>query len=265
MSVIRFDGVSKSFPQYQRVFAGLKASLLHLPGTLRSFRKPPFLALDNLSFAVDKGETVGIVGQNGSGKSTALALIAGILQPQQGTVEVHGRIAPLIELGAGFHPDLSGRDNIILNAILLGLTRREVMDRMDAIVAFSELEEFLDQPIRTYSSGMIARLGFSVAVSLDHDILLIDEVFAVGDLGFKTKCYERINRLKRQGSTIILVTHSPDEARLLCHRVLWLDRGRLLADGETNRIVNQYERTAVDPAARSGERHLPSLDTFVVR
>ena len=241
MIAVRFEHVSKSYPKYHQILTGFKNALLHLPKTLRTFKRERFLALDDVSFEIKQGEAVGLIGPNGSGKSTILALIAGVLQPQVGTVEAYGRIAPLLELGAGFHPELTGRENIILNGVLLGLTRREVLAKMGEIIAFSELEQFLDQPIRTYSSGMMARLGFSVAAQLDPEILLIDEVLAVGDLHFQTKCRVRINEFKREDVTIVLVSHSTAEIRQLCTRVIWLERGKLVDQGDPDRILRCYE------------------------
>ncbi len=241
MIAVRFEHVSKSYPRYSQILTGLKASLLHLPETLRSFRRNRFMALNDVSFEVKQGESVGLIGPNGSGKSTALAIIAGVLKPQVGKVEVQGRVSPLLELGAGFHPELTGRENILLNGILLGLTRREVLAKMNDIVAFSELESFLDQPIRTFSSGMLARLGFSVAAHLDPEILLIDEVLAVGDLRFQAKCRKKLDEFKRRQVTIVLVSHSLGEVRGFCERVIWLNNGRIAADGEPGVVIPRYE------------------------
>src|SRR6266446_4655928 len=207
MNAIRLDHVSKTYPRHRHLTRGLKQSLLHLPDLIRQMRAQRFLALEDVSLEVKRGEAVGIIGRNGSGKSTMLALIAGVIQPQSGTVEVLGRVAPLLELGAGFHFELTGRENIVLNAVLMGLTRRQAGQRLDAIIAFSGLEAFLDEPLRTYSSGMVARLGFSVAAHLDPDILLIDEILAVGDASFQQKCLGRIAELQQSGKTIVLVTH----------------------------------------------------------
>jgi lipopolysaccharide transport system ATP-binding protein len=220
---------------------GLKASLLHFPDTLRSFKRDRFMALDDVSFEVRRGESVGLIGANGSGKSTTLALIAGVLRPQVGAIEVQGRVRPLLELGAGFHSELTGRENILLNGVLLGLTRREVLARMEEIIAFSELESFLDQPIRTYSSGMYARLGFSVAVHLDPEILLIDEILAVGDLRFQAKCLEKLEEFKRRQVTTVLVSHSLGQVRSFCERVIWLKDGKIAADGQPSSVISRYE------------------------
>ncbi len=198
------------------------------------------MALDDVSFELEKGETVGLIGPNGSGKSTAMALIAGVLKANSGRVDVQGRICPLLELGAGFHPELTGRENIILNGVLMGLTRQEVLDRMDEIIAFSELESFLDQPLRIYSTGMVARLGFSVAVHLEPDILLIDEILAVGDLHFQARCREKIDEFRKRGVTIVLVSHSTDEIRRLCDRAVWLEQGRVAGEGEPGLLLSRY-------------------------
>ncbi|HWP02728.1 MAG TPA: ABC transporter ATP-binding protein [Gemmatimonadaceae bacterium] len=248
MTVVRFEHVSKWYPRYHSVVGGLKAALLRLPATLRSLKRDRIVALDSVSFQISRGEAVGLVGPNGSGKSTILALIAGVLRPQAGRVEVRGRVCPLLELGAGFHPELTGRENIVLNGVLLGLTRREVLKRMDAIVAFSELGDFLDQPLRTYSSGMLARLGFSVAVHLDPEILLVDEILAVGDLHFQVKCQKKIDEFRSRDVTIVLVSHSTDQVRRVCDRAIWLQAGRIKAEGEPAYVLDKYERSLRIPA-----------------
>jgi lipopolysaccharide transport system ATP-binding protein len=242
MIAIRMDHVSKAYTRHRHFTGGLKASLLHLPDIIRQVRTEHFLALDDVSLEVRKGEAVGIIGGNGSGKSTMLALIAGVIQPQAGTMEVHGRVAPLLELGAGFHYELTGRE-IVLNGVLMGLTRREVADRIDAIVAFSGLEAWLNEPIRTYSSGMVARLGFSVAVHLDPEILLVDEILAVGDAHFQAKCYERLEEFRRRGVTIVIVTHALTEVRRLCGWAVWLDGGKIAMQGEPEAVIEAYAKS----------------------
>jgi lipopolysaccharide transport system ATP-binding protein len=197
-------------------------------------------ALKDVSFVVDRGEAFGIIGRNGSGKSTMLKVISGILKPTSGTVRVNGRVAALIELGAGFHPEITGRENIVINGIMLGLTRREIDERFEAIVDFSGIRDFIDQPVKTYSSGMYVRLGFAVAVHVDPEILLIDEVLAVGDEEFSQKCIAKIQEMKYRGVTLIFVTHQLDQVRNLCDRALWLDHGMTEAIGDPVRVVDHY-------------------------
>jgi lipopolysaccharide transport system ATP-binding protein len=254
MIAVRFEHVSKSYPIYSQILTGLKASLLHVPQTLQRFRRHRFMALNDVSFEVEQGESVGLIGSNGSGKSTTLALIAGVLRAQSGTIEVRGRVCPLLELGAGFHPELTGRENILLNGILLGLTRREVVAKMGEIISFSELEPFLDQPLRTFSSGMVARLGFSVAAHLDPEILLVDEVLAVGDLHFQTKCRKKIEEFRRRNVTIVLVTHSGEEIRRLCTRAVWLDGGKTAMQGDPDSVLRSYEAASLSkPGVRPSD------------
>jgi ABC-type polysaccharide/polyol phosphate transport system ATPase subunit len=197
-------------------------------------------ALNEVSFGVEKGQALGIIGPNGAGKTTCLKLISSIIRPTSGKVAVAGRVSALIELGAGFHPDLTGRENIYLNGVILGMTRREIEMRFDAIVAFSGLQRFLDTPVKRYSSGMYCRLGFSVAAHVDPDILVTDEVLAVGDQGFQSKCYQRIAELKKAGTTIVLVTHALTLVRRVCDRAILLHRGRLIQDGDPASVVAAY-------------------------
>ena len=243
MTVIRLDRVTKEYARHRHLTRGLKQSLLHLPDLIRSMSANHFFALDDISLAIRKGEAVGIIGANGSGKSTLLGLIAGVIGPQAGTVEVRGRVAPLLELGAGFHYELTGYENIVLNGVLMGLTRREVAARMEAIVAFSGLESSLNEPLRTYSSGMVARLGFSVAVHLEPDILLIDEILAVGDTHFQARCYERLEEFRRQGTTFVIVSHALAEIRFLCDRVVWLAGGKIMMQGTPDEVIAAYEKS----------------------
>jgi len=216
-------------------------------------------ALFGVSFQVAAGEAVGIIGPNGSGKSTLLKLLAGILQPTSGSVSVRGRLAALLELGAGFHPEISGRDNLEISGLLLGLTRREIAVRFDEIVRFAELEEFLDAPVKTYSSGMAVRLGFSIAAHCDPDVLLVDEVLAVGDEAFARRSLEKFAEFERAGKTLVLVSHDLALVGQRCRRVLWLDQGRLAADGPAGETVALYrERVAVHEAERRGETAAPA-------
>jgi ABC-type polysaccharide/polyol phosphate transport system ATPase subunit len=200
-----------------------------------------FEAVKQVTFVISKGETVGLIGRNGSGKSTILKIVAGVYAPSEGQVKVRGTIAPLIELGAGFHHELTGRENILLNGLLLGLTRRQVREREESIIEFAELGDFIDSPVKQYSSGMYMRLAFSVAAEVDPDILIIDEILGVGDAGFQEKCFDRIERFRRAGKTILFVSHSMDNVRKLCDRVLLLHAGRLVEDGSSDRVIALYE------------------------
>lgn len=200
-----------------------------------------FLALKQVSFSVDPGEMVGIIGRNGSGKSTILKIIAGVYTPSSGRVRVQGSIAPLIELGAGFHHELTGRENILLNGLLLGLTKKQVLEREPRIIEFAELGDFIDAPVKQYSSGMYMRLAFSVAVAIDPDILLIDEILGVGDTRFQQKCMERINEFRSSGKTIALVSHNLNTIREFCDRVLLIHQGELLEDGPPAEVISRYE------------------------
>ncbi|MGB9803986.1 ABC transporter ATP-binding protein [Desulfofundulus sp.] len=204
-------------------------------------RAEDFWALKNINLTVPQGKTVGLIGRNGSGKSTLLKVISRILYPTEGEVRVKGRVSTLLELGAGFHPDFTGRENIFLNASILGLTRREIKERLDDIIAFAELGDFIDNPVRNYSSGMYMRLGFAVAVHVDPEILLIDEVLAVGDLAFQEKCLARIRELQKRGVTIIFVTHAPKQVEELCDLAVWLDRGEIRMQGPAAEVARAYE------------------------
>lgn len=210
-------------------------------------------ALHDLSFDLMPGESLGIIGRNGSGKSTLLKLIARILRPSSGQIVVRGRVSALLELGAGFHPDLTGRENVFLNGSLLGLTDQQITDRFQDIVDFSELHDFIDVPVKHYSSGMYMRLSFSVAVHVNPDILLIDEILAVGDQGFQEKCTERIYQLQRRGTTIALVSHHPETVRDLCSHVLWIENGILHDSGPVDEILERYARFYDTPAHREGD------------
>ena len=199
-----------------------------------------FYALRDVTFSIGHGETYGVIGRNGSGKSTVLKLIAGVTAPSEGEVRVNGSVSPLIELGAGFHPDLSGRENIDLNAIILGMSRKDIRERFDEIVEFAELRDFIDTPVKRYSSGMYMRLGFSVAIHSNPEILLVDEVLAVGDVAFQEKCLAKMDEFKQRGITIVFVSHSMDLVRKFCERVLLLEGGRLIGDGAPEEITERY-------------------------
>lgn len=244
-TLILFDHVTKSYPLYHHVTSGFKNLLLNLPKAIRELRSTQFTALRDLSFEIKRGESVAFIGRNGAGKSTTLGLIAGVLRPTQGQVTVTGRVSPLLELGGGFHPDLSGLENIQLNGVILGLSRKEVAARTAQIIEFSELGPFIDQPVRTYSSGMMARLGFSVVANLDPEILLIDEVLAVGDASFQTKCLEKMKEFKRAGVTIILVSHSSRDVEFLCDRAIWIENHLIRKDGPSIEVLREYSTPAI--------------------
>lgn len=234
--------VSKVYRRYarRRQFATLKSALLS--GSLVGDLQPDetFMALNGVSFSVPKGCTYGVIGRNGSGKSTLLKCVAGISRPTEGRIVVDGRISALIELGAGFHPEISGRENIFINGIMLGMTKRDIQRRFDDIVDFAEMQEFIDAPVKTYSSGMYMRLGFAVAIHVDPDVLLVDEVLAVGDQGFTLKCLDKFAEFRRRDKTILLVTHSLDLVEKFCDQALWLDKGQTRAEGEPRRAVAAY-------------------------
>ena len=240
--VIKFQNVSKTYPLYHHITGGIKHLIFHPIRGVRSLRHSHFQALKDITFDVKKGETFGIIGKNGAGKSTILGLMAGVLRPNTGCVIVNGRISPLLELGAGFHPELTGRENIMLNGVLIGLTRSEVLAKMDEIISFSELNDFVDQPVRIYSSGMHARLGFSIVASLDPEILLIDEILAVGDSDFQRKCLNRMTEFKRNGVTMIFVSHSMTSVTEICNKVIWVENHAIKMIGDPASIVGAYSQ-----------------------
>jgi ABC-type polysaccharide/polyol phosphate transport system ATPase subunit len=245
--------MTKLYRRYGRkhTVGTLKSALLSGMGRRALSPEASVPALVDLSFEIERGEMVGIVGPNGSGKSTLLKLLAGIVRPTRGSVEVRGRLAALLELGAGFHPEISGRENIEINGLLLGLSRRQIAERFDEIVRFAELEEFLDAPLKTYSSGMAVRLGFSIAAHSDLDVLLVDEVLAVGDEAFSHRCLEKFAEFERAGKTILVVSHDLALVSERCRRAIWLDRGRLQADGPARETVMLYrERVALEEGGR---------------
>jgi len=210
---------------------------------VRRGRSTPFWALRDVSFNIRSGESVGIIGANGAGKTTLLRLLCGLGRPTTGAVRIEGRVAALLELGAGFHPHLTGRENLYVSGIVLGLSRREVTAQLDTIVEFAELGEFIDQPLRTYSSGMQMRLGFAIAIHVNPAVMMIDEALAVGDAHFQQKCLERIAAFRRAGKTLLIVSHDMATIRLTCTRALWLQHGSLIADGEPADVVTEYEAT----------------------
>jgi ABC-type polysaccharide/polyol phosphate transport system ATPase subunit len=258
MNAIQLTHVSKVYQRYsrRRQFATLKSALLS--GSLIRDLKPDetFAAVRDVSFTVPAGRTLGVIGRNGSGKSTLLKLVAGITKPSQGELTVRGRISALIELGAGFHPEISGRENVFINGIMLGLSKREVARRFDEIVDFAELRDFIDAPVKTYSSGMYMRLGFAVAIHVDPDVLLVDEVLAVGDEGFTHKCLDKFAEFKRRGKTILLVTHSLGLVERFCDEALWMDAGSMKGLGDPKRVVDAY----ITDVQASEEQQLAASD-----
>ena len=201
-----------------------------------------FVALDHISFDVAKGEVMGLIGLNGSGKSTTLKIISGILKPTSGTVVANGKISPLIELGAGFDQDLTARENVFLNGAVLGNSKKEMLEKMDEIIDFAELHAFMDTPIKNFSSGMIARLGFSIATTIQPEILIVDEILSVGDFLFQQKCEKRISQMMSGGTTVVVVSHSIEQIERLCDRVVWLDHGKIRMIGETAAVCAEYKR-----------------------
>lgn len=236
-TAVEIEHIAKRFKRYREKPTSLKARLMR-----SRIRAEEFSALEDISYTIPPGTTVGLLGPNGSGKTTLLKIIAGILRPSEGRVVTRGRIAPLLELGAGFHQELTGRENLFLNASILGLGRRETEAVFDDIVAFAELEDFIDTQVKFYSSGMFVRLGFSVAVHVNPDVLLIDEVLAVGDEGFQQKCLRRVTQFQREGRTIVFVTHVADQVRQVCSDAVMLLEGRLHASGDPDEVVREYRR-----------------------
>lgn len=230
------DGVSKQFRLYHERNRSLKSAVLR--GGRARFDE--FWALRDVSLEIEEGMTYGLIGENGSGKSTLLKCIARILRPESGTIRSRGKMAALLELGSGFHPELSGRENVFLNGSILGLSKRELTARFDEIVEFAGLERFIDQPVKNYSSGMYVRLGFSIAINVDPAVLLVDEVLAVGDAVFQRRCNEKFADFRRAGKTVVIVSHAADAMRTMCDKVAWLQEGRLVAEGRPEEVVDTY-------------------------
>lgn len=268
MHAIRVDHISKEYRL--GALQGLRQALLGTAARLvgaQVNQHPLFKALDDVSFSIEEGEVVGIIGHNGAGKSTLLKMLAGISTPTSGRVAVNGRIAPLIEVGAGFVPDFTGRENVYLNGSILGLPRREIDRKFDDIVAFAEMEQFIDTPVKRYSSGMQVKLAFSVATSIEAELLIIDEVLAVGDLAFQRKCFDRMESLiKNEGRTVLLVSHNIRQVERMCSRVLLMDHGRLKMDGPPKPVCNAFyeqndrrivaQKTAIGKMKSTGEAEL---------
>lgn len=238
MALIQFEHVTKAFAHT----GGAKLLRAHLTDRFRPKARSSFFALKDVSFRLERGESLAVVGGNGAGKSTLLSLVTGLCRPTEGRVTVNGRVAALLELGSGFHPDLTGRENVYLNAALLGLSRQRTEQCFDSIIEFSEIGDFIGDPVRSYSTGMQMRLAFAVAVHVDPDILIIDEVLAVGDAAFQAKCFERIQQFKRAGKTLLFVSHVPALVRELCENALWLDHGKCVRIGSPDEVLEAYSR-----------------------
>lgn len=235
-NAIEVKNIKKSFKVYMDKGHTLKEKALFSKRNRYEERQ----VLKGISFDVKKGEAIGLIGHNGCGKSTTLKLLTKIIYPDEGTIEMKGRVSSLIELGAGFHPDMSGRENIYTNAAIFGLTKKEIDSRINDIIEFSELEEYIDNPVRTYSSGMYMRLAFSVAINVDAEILLIDEILAVGDMSFQAKCFRRLREIKKEGTTIVIVSHSMNQIEEICDRTIWLDAGRIREEGKPKQVNRNY-------------------------
>jgi len=240
MSAVEFSSVTKSYPRH----GGRQFLKTWLAKRLQERGGERFYALRNVSFRVEAGASLALVGPNGAGKSTVLSLAAGLAQPDSGMIVVDGCVAALLELGAGFHPDLTGTENLRVNAALLGLSRRETRRRIADIVAFSGIEPFLDEPLRTYSSGMVMRLAFAVAFHVDAEVILIDEILAVGDMQFQAQCIERLRSLRKQGKTLICASHAGSLVEELCDQALWLSRGEVIRQGTTRDVLGAYQQSA---------------------
>ena len=237
MNAIEFQGVSKSFARH----GGRMLLRQRIQRWLKGEHAQRFYALKNVSFHVAQGEGLAVVGPNGAGKSTLLGLVAGLAQPDSGRVQVNGRVVALLELGSGFHADLTGAENIRVNASLIGLSRRRTAELYDQIVEFSGIADFMDEPLRTYSSGMVMRLAFSVAIHMDPEVLLVDEVLAVGDTAFQEKCFARIRQFRDSGKTLMCVSHSSTMVREMCDRAIWLDHGELMMTGRIGEVIEAYQ------------------------
>lgn len=250
---IRVHGLSKCHQIYERPQDRFKQFIVprlrHVTGLKPRRYYRDFWALDDVSFEIRRGETVGVIGRNGSGKSTLLQAICGTLAPTTGSIETRGRVAALLELGAGFNPEFTGRENVYLNAMILGLARAEIDARFDDIAAFADIGEFIDRPVKTYSSGMYVRLAFAVAINVDPDILIVDEALSVGDARFQAKCMKRIRTFQANGSTILFVSHDVTSVRMLCDRALWLDGGKLRMDGDVSQVTGRFMEFLLDSDA----------------
>lgn len=233
---IEVNNVTKTFNVFYDKTNTIKEKLLFWNRTKKEVRT----VLQDINITINKGEVVGLIGVNGSGKSTLLKLMTKIIYPNKGTLKTYGKLTSLLELGAGFHPDFSGRENIYFNASIFGLTRMDIEKRINDIIEFSELKDFIDNPVRTYSSGMYMRLAFSVAINVDAEILLIDEILSVGDQHFQEKCFAKLEELKKEGKTIVFVSHGMETVKKFCTRAIWLNNGAIQKDGETKEVIDEY-------------------------
>jgi len=250
--VINFSGVTKSYSIRERGYRTFRDSFSRSLNKVRQkFKRNPnnnlsntdnniIHALDNISFKVNQGEALGIIGANGSGKTTILRLLANVTEPSSGEITISGRVAPLIQVGAGFHPELTGRENVYLNASIMGLSKEETDEKYDDIVSFAEMEKFMDTPIKRYSSGMYIRLGFAVAANIDPDVLLIDEVLAVGDVNFQKKCFDNMSNIRRSNKTIVFISHNLSAVKNICDRIIWLDKGKIKKEGNNRDVISAY-------------------------
>ena len=256
-AVIHAEGLGKRYRRGLQVDAGLRHSLeafLRSPiASLRRKKEETFWALKDVSLEVKEGEVLGLIGRNGAGKTTLLKILSRITRPTSGWAEIHGRVGSLLEVGTGFHPELTGRENTFLSGAILGMSRREITRKFDEIVAFAELEKFIDTPVKHYSSGMYVRLAFAVAAHLEPEILLVDEVLAVGDINFQKKCLGKMGDVARAGRTVVLVSHQLNQIRRLCHRVVWIDAAAIRRDGPTHEVVSAYE-SAMARGDSNGQR-----------
>lgn len=261
MSVIKVENVHKKFRVYYDKGQTFKEKLLFRNRNRHEER----WVLRGIDFEVEKGEAIGLIGENGSGKSTMLKLMTKIMYPDQGKIEIQGRISSLIELGAGFHPDMSGRENIYTNAAIFGLTRKEIDRRLQDIIDFSELQEFIDNPVRTYSSGMYMRLAFAVAINVDADVLLIDEILAVGDANFQSKCFNKLREIKANGTTIVIVSHALGQIEQICERSAWIDQGKIRMIGSPFEVHPHYMQWMGEKARGQNVMHAPENENKQVQ
>ena len=254
-NAIEVKDVKKRFKVYMDKGNSMKEKILFQSRNRHEDR----WVLKGISFNVKKGEAIGLIGKNGCGKSTTLKMLTRIMYPTSGAIELKGRVSSLIELGAGFHPDMSGRENIFTNASIFGLNHAEIERRLDDIISFSELEEFIDNPVRTYSSGMYMRLAFAVAINVDADILLIDEILAVGDVSFQEKCFEKLKEIKRKGTTIVIVSHVTQQIKNICDRAIWIDEGLIREEGKPDLVTGHYLEIMDKRRTDKIEDHFPQV------